>query len=100
MHMLTTYAEFLAYCKTLQGKTLHTEARSKPFTVTVTGDVLHFVPSSGSGRRANAAKTERVLRLLAESNDWSPGSYQALTYHASYILAVAKHWSTGERAAA
>jgi hypothetical protein len=97
--MLTTYPEFLAYCKTLQGETLHTEARSRPFTISVAGDVLHFVPSSGTGRRANAAKTERVLRLLAESNDWSPGAYQAMTYHASYILAVAKRWSAGTRRA-
>lgn len=90
--MLTTYSEFLAYCKSLEGDTLHTMARSKPFTVVVGRDVLQFVPSSKVSRRANPIKTENVLKALAESNDWSPSSYMGMTRHSSYILAVAKHW--------
>lgn len=91
--MITSYPEFFAYSRRLTGEVLHTGARARPFTVSVSGDALHFVPESGKGRRADPERTERVLRQLAESNEWSPGAYQAITYHASYILAVAKHWS-------
>jgi hypothetical protein len=91
--LITTYKQFLAYCSTLEGETLHTLVRPKPFTVVVGRDVLQFVPSSKISRRANPVKTENVLKALAESNDWSPGSYIGMTRHSSYILAVAKHWS-------
>ena len=98
--MVTTYPEFFAYCRHLHGEVLHTGARGRPFTVSVVGDALHFTPASGKGRRADPERTERVLRQLAESNEWSPGAYQAITYHASYILAIAKHRSENEGRAA
>ena len=90
--MLFSFESFLVHCRALRGEILYTGAMSKPFTVEVQGEVIFFVPSSsGKRRRANVAKTEGVLKLLAESKDWSPGAYQQITYHASYILAVAKH---------
>lgn len=92
--MLKTFDSFRSHCRSLQGKVLHTEARAKPFRVEVEGGVVFFIPeSSGKRRTANSEKTERVLMILAESNEWSPGTYQAITYHASYILAIAKHAS-------
>ena len=89
--MLRSFDSFRSYCHSLKGKVLHTGARTKPFHVEVEGSAVFFIPaSSGKRRVANADKTERVLALLAESNEWSPAKYQAITYHASYILAVAK----------
>jgi len=90
--MLRSFDSFLDHCRSLSGKILHTGARSKPFSVEVEANTVFFIPqSSGKRRRADSAKTERILALLAESREWSPGQYQAITYHASYILAIAKH---------
>lgn len=90
--MLKTFDSFLEHSRSLKGKILCTGARAKPFRVDVVGDTVYFIPeSSGKRRTANREKTERVLVQLAESNEWAPGTYQAITYHASYILAIAKH---------
>ncbi|PNG46380.1 hypothetical protein WDL1CHR_04694 [Variovorax sp. WDL1] len=90
--MLFSFESFLRRCQTLEGHVLHTGTHAKPFTVEVEGSTVYFVPhSSGKRRRADPRKTERVLSQLAESKAWAPGEYQAITYHASYILAVAKH---------
>jgi hypothetical protein len=90
--MLKTFESFRNYCHSLKGKVLYTEARGKPFRVETEGSNVFFIPeSSGKRRAASSEKTERVLTLLAESSEWSPGMYQAVTYHASYILAVARH---------
>ncbi len=92
---LLSFPEFLNYCRLLRGETLYTEARSKAFSVQVEGGALWFVPiSSGKRRRANPEKTENVLSLLGKTGSWSPGSYQDITFHASYILAVAKRHAT------
>lgn len=89
--MLKTFDSFRAHCRSLGGKVLYTGARGKPFRVEVDGSSVFFIPeSSGKKRTASGEKTERVLALLKESNEWSPVAYQAITYHASYILAVAK----------
>ena len=88
--LLATFPEFLTYCRSLSGETLHTEARKMPFKVEVQSGALWFVPlSSGKRRRASPEKTEQVLSLLNKTGSRTPGSYQAITFHASYILAVA-----------
>ena len=87
---LATFPEFMNYCRSLEGIALHTEAQKKPFSVEVEGGGLWFVPlSSGKRRRASPEKTELVLSQLNKTGSYSPGSYQAITFHASYILAVA-----------
>ncbi len=92
--LLSSFPEFLNYCSSLKGETLHTEARSKPFSVEVEGSILWFVPlSSGKRRRASPEKTELVLSQLNKTGSYSPSSYQAITFHASYILAVAKKYA-------
>lgn len=92
--MLKTFDSFRDHCRSLKGKVLHTGVRARPFRVEVEGDTVFFIPeSSGKRRTASSEKTARVLALLVESNEWTPRTYQAITYHASYILAVAKHAS-------
>ena len=87
-----SFESFRSYCRTMAGEVLYTGSQAKPFSVAVEGEAVYFVPqSSGTPRRADSEKTERVLALLSESGEWSPGKYQAITFHASYILAVAKH---------
>ena len=91
---LASFAEFRDYCLSLKGETLHTEARNKPFSVEVDGSALWFVPlSSGKRRSAKPGKTEQVLSLLNKTGCNSPGSYQAITFHASYIVAVANRYA-------
>ena len=88
--LLASFPKFLHYCRTLKGETLHTEARNKPFSVEVEGAVLWFVPlSSGKRRRASPEKPELLLSQLNKPGSYSPGRYHAITFHASYILAVA-----------
>jgi len=92
---LTTYQEFFAYCTKISGQPLYTAARRKEFTIRTESDALFFVPkSSGTSRRADHAKTEAVLKMLAESGVVAPGAYQSITYHASYIIAVANHFKS------
>ncbi len=92
--LLASFPEFLNYCRSLKGETLHTEARNKPFSVEVEGGALWFVPlSSAKRRRASPEKTELVLSQLNKTGSYSPGSYQAITFHASYILAVASKYA-------
>lgn len=92
--LLASFPEFLNYCRSLKGETLHTEARNKPFSVEVEGGTLWFVPlSSGKRRRADPEKTELVLAQLNKTGSYSPGSFQAITFHASYILAVASKYA-------
>ena len=92
--MLKTFDSFRDYCRSLKGKVLRTGTRERPFRVEVEGGAVFFIPeSSGKRRTASSDKIERVLVLLAETNEWTPGTYQAITYHASYILAIAKHAS-------
>ena len=92
--LLASFTEFLNYCRSLKGETLHTEARNKPFSVEVEGGALWFVPlSSGKRRRADPEKTELVLSQLNKTGSHSPGSFQAITFHASYILAVASRYA-------
>jgi hypothetical protein len=38
-------------------------------------------------------KTELVLSQLNKTGSYSPGSYSAITFHASYILAVASKYA-------
>jgi hypothetical protein len=90
--MLKTFNDFTGYCKALDGQPLQTLSKGQLFTVSVEdGNVLFIPSSSGKRRRADKTKTESVLAELAKSRDWSPGSYQSITYHASYILSVARH---------
>lgn len=95
--MVTTFNEFVAYCKTIEGETLLTAARGKPFEVLFEGNSLYFIPSSGKRRKADAGKTQRMLQELADTNDWSPGSYHMITFHASYILQVVRHWKENSK---
>lgn len=88
---MVTFEEFREYCKRLDGQLLQTEGRGKPFTVSVDGSSLRFVPASGKPRAASPERTQKVLDLLAKTGDWSPARYRQITYHSSYILGVAKH---------
>lgn len=88
---MDTFEEFRDYCASLNGQVLQTEGRGKPFTVSVEGPALRFVPASGKPRAASPDRTAKVLDLLAKTGDWSPARYRQITYHSSYILGVAKH---------
>lgn len=90
--MLNTYSQFLDYCHKLKSTPLYTMARNKEFSIEIENDTIYFVPkTSKKRRRVDAGKTQEVLSQLSKFNDWSPGMYQPITFHASYILAVAHH---------
>lgn len=92
---LATFTEFLNYCRSLRGETLHTDARNKPFTVLVDGNNLWFVPvSSGKQRKANPQEIEEVLSLYIKTGCSTPGSYHDFSFQSSYILAVANRYKS------
>jgi len=91
--MIESFSAFQELCQKLSGETLRTDTHKKPFSVEVNDSNVFFVPESGKRRRAHPDKTERVLATLAQSGDWSPGKYQQITFHASYILAIARRAS-------
>lgn len=94
--LLETFSDFFNYCRSLRGEVLRTEARNKPFSVVVEDGTLWFIPmSSGKRRRADPEKTQRVISLLKNTGSNSPGRYQAITFHASYILAVVNNHAKG-----
>ena len=88
---MVTFEEFRDYCVSLNGQVLQTEGKGKPFTVSVEGPALRFIPASGKPRAARPDRTAEVLDLLVKTGDWSPARYRQITYHSSYILGVAKH---------
>lgn len=89
---MQTFAEFLTYCRTLDGRWLQTPFEGRSFKLAVLDTAVCVVPeSSGSPHRISSREIERVLLGLAESNDWRPGRYKHLSRHASYILGVVRH---------
>lgn len=88
---ITSYEDFLLHCRILAGKTLYTGTHHKAFGIELEGDTIWFVPqSSGKRRRCDPDKTTQVLAQFHNTGSDSPGSYQRITFHASYILAVVR----------
>ncbi len=92
---LKTFNEFKNYCNSLKNQALYTISQNKKFFVEIEGNDLYFIPSSSQKRRkANSEKTERVLEKLIQTNSYMASDYKEITFHASYILAVAKSYQT------
>ena len=96
---MVTFEEFRDYCATLSGQVLRTEGRGNPFTVSVEGLAIQFVPASGKPRAANPDRTTKVLDLLAKTGDWSPARYRHISVHSSSILSIAKQGANADEVA-
>jgi hypothetical protein len=82
-------AEFWARARELDGRTLHTLIRNRPFTCRVHPDYLEFTPaSSGKARRHYREDAARVLERFGECRAFDPVRYAEVTRNASYVLTV------------
>ena len=91
--LLPTSSEFLNFCRSIEGETLLTQVREKPFSVEVITGLLYFIPSSsGKRRRANLDKISQVVARLSEIDSQLPADYQDITFNASYILEILRQW--------
>ena len=81
--------ELLAFAQTLDGQTLRTSARNKPFTLQASLDGLEYTPHSTNSARSHKRKwLERVCHYFSQTNSFKPGNYLHLSVNASYALAV------------
>ena len=84
---------FMAFCKNLEGRRLHTVGRRARFFLKPehSPDRICYVPeSSGKNRLSEKRWIERVLNRYAQIGSLRPIDYRDLTVHASYTLALIK----------
>jgi hypothetical protein len=83
---LENLAEFV---HTLEGKTLFTSARKKPFTVAVTPTGFEYTPVSSGTPRTNGYKyIQGVLDHFHGVQSFQPGQYVDITRNASYLMTI------------
>lgn len=83
----------LTYARELRGAVLETLTRKTSFRIEVIGSDLEFTPStSRAARRERQATLTKVLERFGDINSYQMSDYQDLSFNASYILALVKHW--------
>ena len=84
-----TVAELLAFAARLEREQLPTLAGRASFSLRVVAAGIEFVPeSTGKPRLVTREMVRRVLDEYRASRSLSPGHYQSITFHASYLLAI------------
>ena len=82
----------LAYVKTaalpLNGQTLQTLYRPKPFLFEVTARGFIYTPESGKPEPQDWKYAERFLERFNEDNSFSPSDYKDISHCASYFLTI------------
>jgi hypothetical protein len=89
-HTRISFAPFMAFCKTLEGRTLPTVGGQAEFVLAgVTPDTLYCrVVSTDKERRSKRKWIERVLDHHSLTGSLRPGDYVRVTTNASYTLAL------------
>lgn len=83
------FRDFLAFVKTLDGKTLTTMAQGKEFEVSVLDHGLEYTPRSTGKPRPHGFKfLERILERYTERGSLHPGDYTDISKNASYALVL------------
>lgn len=92
-----TASQLFAFARTLDGETLHTLARKKPFTIHVEADCIRFTSPTIKGPRSLSLEwLEKICDEYSITNSLRPGDYHGITFDSSYAMAlisayVAKH---------
>lgn len=96
---MVSYETLIRFAKTLDGQTLHTDARGKEFRLHVIENGLTYTPSS-TGRLRNDPEMVvcRVLDRYNQTGSLRPGDYQDLTMNASYLLVIIARLQRGSTA--
>ena len=83
----------LQYASTLEDERLTTIAGRAFFSVRVLPGGIEITPvSSAKARFVSRDEIKVVLDEYGRSRDLVPGHYQALSFHASYLLALIAHY--------
>lgn len=87
--MRPTAFHILVFAQTLEGTQLITHARARPFSLKVIPTGIEFVPeSTGEPRRVSTEMVQLVYDEYTRSQSLRPSHYQAITFDASYLLAL------------
>lgn len=95
--MIPSVDTLLAFARTLEGKSLVTLHRRKPFKVAVIGGKLEITPSTGKPRITDRNHIEALLTTLKKTGSFQPGKYVDVTFNASYILSIVKLWQASRK---
>ena len=88
---MISMVELKRRARRLRGTRLQTGARGRGFAVHLSEEGPAYVPeSSGEPRDDTWDRISKVLDRFNESGSTSPGDYQDITHHASYVLAMLK----------
>ena len=85
-----TPANLLTFAQTVEGQTLSTLHRGKPFVISVDGDLLLIEASTGKRPRRvyRDGGLAKVCSKYSLTKSFSPGDYTTESFHASYILTL------------
>lgn len=88
----------MTYAKSVEGEPLLTPSRKRPFRVVAIGNDLEFTPgSSNTPRLVNCDQVAAVLKKFARTGSFQASEYASLSFNASYVLGLVKHWQAGNR---
>ena len=88
-----TLAQFRLRVAELDGQTLHTASRRRPFTVRVLPDGVSITPSTGKERLVSWSMMENILERFRELRSFTPVRYHDLTFDSSYVMAILRRLS-------
>lgn len=90
--------QFQQLVRSLEGRTLETEAEKLPFRFHVTSGGLEYTPSStGRVRRETWEHVSAALDRYNDTGSFKPGDYTDVTRNASYLLVVLRTLLDGDR---
>lgn len=91
--MIPTIDGLFSFARSVQGQTLPTLHRKKPFKVEVNGTGLTFTPNASLQVRSESRdRIASLLERLSETGSFQPGVYSDILFNASYVLALVKEW--------
>ena len=92
-NMIPSFESLMAFTRGVEGVSLQTLRRKRPFKVAVVGSSLEFTPDSSlTPRRENHAQIMTVLVQFEKTRSFQMSDYAESSFNASYVLALIKHW--------
>ena len=89
-----TLAQFKARVASLDGQTMHTTSRRRPFNVRVLPDGVSITPSTGKERFISWPMMDAILARFRELRTFTPVRYRDLTFDSSYVMAILRQLTT------
>jgi hypothetical protein len=89
-----TLAQFKLRVTPLDGQTMYTTSRRRPFALRVLPDGMAITPSTGKERFVSWPMMDSILERFRELRSFTPVRYRDLTFDSSYVMAILKRLST------